>query len=213
MAVGRLPDRRDGEQGVWCYEGCGQEVGGRGGEEDYMTNEQTAVLEWMRKAGQECPKRPVIPSLEVRKLRARLIVEEAFETIEFGLGLRISAEVEDCGANYLGVIQDVSFDEPGGREPDLIELADGLADLQVVNLGTAVACGIDLEPVFVEVMRSNESKWWTGAEINYLKYPLYDFRPLGENEYCATDHGGKVQKSPSWSPPKIGPILETQGCE
>ena len=161
----------------------------------------------MQKAGQECPDKPTIPSLEVRKLRARLILEEALETVEFGLGIKVVATVNDCGANYCGAILDLEFETSGGREPDMIELADGMADLQYVNLGTAVACGINLEPIFEEVCRSNDSKFWSGSEVDYVKNPSYSFRSVGDNEFCATDSGGKIMKSPSFRKPNLHPHL------
>jgi predicted HAD superfamily Cof-like phosphohydrolase len=44
------------------------------------------------------------------------------------------------------------------RTKDLVGIADGLCDLLYVVYGTAVQCGMDLEPLFAEVHRSNMSK-------------------------------------------------------
>lgn len=44
------------------------------------------------------------------------------------------------------------------REKDRVALADGLADLLYVVYGTAVAAGIDVQPVFEEVHASNMTK-------------------------------------------------------
>lgn len=171
-----------------------------------MNKEQQSVKSWMTKAGQGCPESPQIPSLEIRKLRARLILEEAFELINKGLGL----EVQTCPDEYIDS-RDIYFEGSAENEPDLIELADGIADLQVVNLGTAVACGIDIEPAFEEVMRSNNSKWWTAMQVDSdAMRPGYLWRQIGENSWVVTDKTGKIMKPPTFTHPNIKPILEGQ---
>ncbi|MEC4688424.1 MAG: hypothetical protein VST64_08985, partial [Nitrospirota bacterium] len=66
-------------------------------------------------------------------------------------------------------------------------VAKELADLLYVVYGAAVSCGIDMEPVFQEVHRSNMSK-------------------LGG--YKRAD--GKWVKPPTYSPASIQPILQAQ---
>ena len=44
------------------------------------------------------------------------------------------------------------------HQEDLVGIADALGDLLYVVLGTAVTHGIDLEPVFEEIHRSNMTK-------------------------------------------------------
>ena len=98
------------------------------------------------------------PRLSNHALRARLIREEAQETLE-----AIEAN-------------------------DLVEAADGLADLVYVILGSAVEWGIDLQAVLEEVHRSNCEKLWP------------DGKPR-------LDANGKVIKPPGWTPPDIAGVL------
>lgn len=63
---------------------------------------------------------------------------------------------------------------------DLVKLVDALVDILYTAYGTADTIGIDLEPVFAEVHRSNMSK-----------------RPPPSNS------GGKAVKGPDYSPPDI----------
>ena len=71
---------------------------------------------------------------------------------------------------------------------DLLEIADGLADLLYVVFGTGVAYGIPIDEIFEEVHSSNMSK--LGA----------DGKPIiGEN--------GKRLRGPRYRPPNISPLL------
>lgn len=70
----------------------------------------------------------------------------------------------------------------------IFDVADALADLMYVVLGTAVAYGIDLEPIFQEVHRSNMSKFIDGHKRE----------------------DGKWIKGPSYSPANLKPIIEAQ---
>jgi predicted HAD superfamily Cof-like phosphohydrolase len=65
-------------------------------------------------------------------------------------------------------------------------LADGLADLVYVVVGTAIAYGIPFNEVFAEVQRSNMTK----------------------GSLDANQKGGKVGKSTEFEPPLIREILE-----
>lgn len=73
------------------------------------------------------------------------------------------------------------------QEKDLPAIAKELADLLYVVYGTAVSLGIDMEPVFKEVHRSNISK--VGG-------------------YKRED--GKWVKPPTYSPASLDKILESQ---
>ncbi|MBY6272936.1 MAG: hypothetical protein CW346_12075 [Bacillaceae bacterium] len=113
------------------------------------------VLDFHRRFGAYIGKQPEFPPDEVLALRDRLIQEE--------------------------------FDEyrEAVAKRDLVKAADSLADLTYVVLGTAVALGIDLRPVFAEVHRTNMLK-----------------------EGGATREDGKILKPPGWEPPQIAPLLE-----
>jgi len=98
---------------------------------------------------------PTAVSADTRQLRVRLIQEEFDELREALHG------------------------------DDLPAVAKELADLLYVVYGTAVSYGIDMDPVFREVHRSNMSK-------------------VGGHKR----EDGKWVKPPTYSPAVIGPILE-----
>lgn len=96
-----------------------------------------------------------IPAIRGLDLRANLIEEEARETVE------------------------------AIRRGDLVEAIDGMCDVLYVVFGTAVSFGIDLEPFFDEVHRTNMLK---------------ASGPVRED--------GKRLKPPGWQPPRIKEMLE-----
>jgi predicted HAD superfamily Cof-like phosphohydrolase len=116
------------------------------------------IQDFMRAAKQDTPDFPTVPSQDVQDLRYSLISEE------------------------LGELDMAQASE------DPVEVADAIADLLVVVLGAAVAWGIDIEPVFEEVHRSNMTKFIDGHKRA----------------------DGKWIKGPSYSPPEIAPIIQAQ---
>jgi predicted HAD superfamily Cof-like phosphohydrolase len=155
-----------------------------------MTKEQSQVQDFMLKAEQPCPRKPTIPDLKTRKLRARLMMEEVLETINDGLGLKVWLPMKNTygisGDTSL-TLEDIEFVEE--KEPNLVELADGLADLVYVSYyGTANAFGLDMEPVFQAVQDSNMSKFIDGHRRE----------------------DGKWVKGPSYRPVDLNPIIEAQ---
>lgn len=70
---------------------------------------------------------------------------------------------------------------------DLAGTADALADLLYVTYGAAVEAGIDIEPIFAEVHRSNMTKVGGPKDAN-----------------------GKQLKPESYKPPQIKQLLELQ---
>lgn len=126
----------------------------------------------------DCPARPTVPSADVVKLRARLIAEEFCETM-----------AALYPASNWGAIRTHLFAQfEGEPSPDMIGLADGLADLDYVVEGTRQAFGIDGEPIAAEVHRSNMAK-------------------LGGPK----DAHGKIKKPDGWQPPDVAGELRAQG--
>lgn len=96
--------------------------------------------------------RGTTPKIRAAELRARLILEEAFETVEALLGNVRAADV------ILDMVDQFNDKAPKCVEPDLVEVADGGSDLLFVTYGMFDACGIDAEPVFDLVYRANMTK-------------------------------------------------------
>ena len=122
-----------------------------------MNSEQTLVRDFHVKYGAPVQSTPAQIAPKDRLRRARLIVSEAAEFLD------------------------------AADKDDFVEMVDALADLLVVVYGAAVEMGVDLEPAFAEVHRSNMSK--NGGK----------------------DAGGKILKGPDWRPPDILTVLRRQG--
>lgn len=142
---------------------------------------QERVEEFMMLAGQEIPPYPQLPSLQVRELRAKLILEEALETIE-ALGFDVCSDT-----NVARVTMKTCWLAPNHNE-DLVEIIDGLCDISVVNTGTASAIGVPLEPFLEEVDANNLAKFGPGHSIR---------------------EDGKLVKPPGHQPPNIQGILDS----
>lgn len=115
------------------------------------------VRRFHEKFGQPVLDSPAITNIDRAALRVRLIQEE-YE------------EVDQACANE-----------------DLVEIADGLCDLIYVCIGTALEYGIDLDPIFEEVQRTNMAKLPGHFNAN-----------------------GKITKPSGWTPPDIASLLEKQ---
>lgn len=62
------------------------------------------------------------------------------------------------------------------QEENLVEVADALADLLYVVYGTAISCGMDIDPIFEAVHKSNMSKVGGHMAENgkWIKPPTYN---------------------------------------
>lgn len=122
-----------------------------------MKDSQEKVREFHRKFQVYISQQPVVPPAKVRELRKELIEEEL---VEF-------ERASDAG--------------------DMIGVADGLGDLLYVVLGAACAWGLNIEPIFDEIHRSNMTK--EGGHLS---------------------PSGKIIKPDGYSPPNLAPLIEEQ---
>ena len=133
------------------------------------------IRQFMQHAGQETPSQTTIPDEETRLLRARLILEEALETVHaLGVSVHVGGRNEALEESDLHL-------QPSGPV-DLEGVVDGCADVSVVTMGTLVAFGIDDEPILEEVDSAN-------------------LRKFGPGGYRRED--GKWMKPADWTPPDI----------
>ncbi|MCY3488020.1 MAG: nucleoside triphosphate pyrophosphohydrolase family protein [Bacteroidetes bacterium] len=114
------------------------------------TEHYQRVKTFMEKVGQETPTEVVVPDEHTRLLRARLILEEALETVH---ALGISVRVQGQEAN----IDSCEFTP--NKPVDLEGVADGCADISVVTIGTLIAFGIEDEELLREVDEANLRKF------------------------------------------------------
>jgi len=123
------------------------------------------IKEMMEMFEQDVHAVPAFPDADTRLLRMKLLKEEFYEYVH--------AE----------------------HTSDMVELADALADVCVIALGTAHAYGIPLDAVWQEVHRSNMGK----------RNP-----DTGEIEKRPD---GKVIKPDGWTPPDIKGVLIKHGAK
>lgn len=124
---------------------------------------------------------------ERENLRNGFIIEEFCELLEAqGYNPKAIAFIEFAWEQVLN-----SYGNERVKDPDIVEIADALADLAYFNYGSAVEYGIDLDYVLKEVHASNLSK-------------------LDENGNVLYREDGKVLKGPNFFKPNISKILETQ---
>lgn len=153
------------------------------------TGHQKRIEKFMRLANQDIPCEPTEPTPEVRLLRAKLIFEEAMETISaLGVDVMIDQMYAQHGPVALHEGNHKLVVNPR-RKFDMIEVADGCADVSVVTIGTLSACGIADKPLLKEVDESNLRKFAPG---------------------CSKRDDGKWIKPPDWKVPDIAKVLNEQ---
>ena len=143
-----------------------------------MSAELEMVREFHVMTGHPVLPRPGVPPNDRVRLRAKLIMEECMETCRALLGLPKEQTNAFVRANNQAI--DMELDP----KTDLVEVADGLADVIYVAYGCALEMGIPIDRVFREVHFSNMKK-----------------------QSGATREDGKITKPAGWQPPDIGSIL------
>lgn len=101
------------------------------------------------------PEVPIVPSVSSREQRLRFILEEFLELVE-ACGFKLI--VTQGAGKYDDITQHVTVEHIEGSRYDVVEAADALGDLNVVNNGTAVEWGIPIHFIDYEVYTSNLSK-------------------------------------------------------
>lgn len=141
-----------------------------------MNRMQEQVREFHEKFGHPIGTKPGFGRPE---LRAKLIIEEA---IEAAVGIVGSVAVT-------ALLQEAifDFDKASPKEPDFVEAIDGIGDSLYVQFGAAIEFGVDMQPIFDEIHRSNMAK-----------------------EGGATRPDGKTLKPPGWTPPRIAEMIAAQ---
>lgn len=152
-------------------------------QESTKNSMQLDVEEFMRRCDQEVKTYPEIPDEKVKTLRIRLMMEELMGAtkpyVEYNL---IQNKSDELVASIL--------------KNDIVGIADGIADVLYVVIGTAAAYGIDIQEVFDEVHRSNLSKTVWDEER--------------QRWYIEKDEFGKAIKPESYSPADLEPIIQRQ---
>lgn len=152
-----------------------------------MTKLQNNIRDFMLKAGQVVREKPSIElTEEERELRVKLILEEALE-FAYAMGVKVEARSVHA-VNGIYSSDSLAFYISPTTPINLVEAADAVADLNYVVNGSAVALGIDMEPIDEEVHASNMSKFIDGHRRE----------------------DGKWVKGPSYRPANIKPLIEAQ---
>ena len=156
---------------------------------------QRQIAEFMRRCDQEVAAYPQLPEDEIVTLRIRLMVEELLGKIDAPVEWSLDAEFDH---RYMRLLVNNKSDEliASMVAGDLVGVADGIADVLYVVIGTAVAYGINIQEVFNEVHRSNLSKTVWSEELR--RYTI------------EKDAFGKGIKPPTYSPAELEPIVARQ---
>ncbi len=119
-----------------------------------------------------------IPNIKTRELRARLILEEALETIK-AMGLVACVGAEEIEIGNLGVRTHWRTEQ----ETNLEGIIDGCVDTIYVATGCLISCGVPDVPHLLEVIRANDDKFPNGIATMNEETGKY-LKPLGWGAPC-----------------------------
>lgn len=149
-----------------------------------MSTSAERVREFHQKFDLTVEESPIIPSEKDRILRVQLLLEEA---LEFATASGVKVYVRDIQIKH---VDDLHLIIDQFTCPNIVEVADALADTDYVTQGAALTWGIPLEECSLEVHRSNMSKLWDDGLVH----------KRGD---------GKVIKPPTYSPADLEPVLRS----
>lgn len=163
-----------------------------------MSDHEQKVREFHQKGNQLISEKPTIPDEKTRILRAKLILEEALETIE-AMGVDVSVTERWCDGEYVDYrfittnkIKEGTIVFEIETDCDLVAVADGCADLKVVTTGTQLAFGIPIDETQEAVDDSNLAKF--------------------KGDYSIREDG-KLIKPSDWKAPDLEKILIEKGWD
>lgn len=175
---------------------------------------QQDIVTLMKQFDQEVKEWPEMPDAKTRLLRARLVFEEALEFVR-ACGCTVAA------GDGVAVIDGISVVADPDGKPDMTEYVDGCVDQLVVTYGALNAAGVQVEPAWDEVQRSNMSKAWPHCSVCDA---VLEGGAGGELVHPGDDaHGawttvlkvhkredGKFIKAPTYSPADLKRVIEEQ---
>lgn len=150
------------------------------------------------------PEKPIVPSVSSREQRLRFILEEFLELVE-ACGFNLIARGKDGDKPLFLSHEILAVEHIEGSRYDVVEAADALGDLNVVNNGTAVEWGIPIHFIDYEVYTSNLSKT-TPAGVT-LKNGRSEGYRVGEPGHRPDLPEGKIMKPDSFVPTNIPAVL------
>lgn len=134
---------------------------------------------------------PKVPSDERVRLRAALIAEECFETLSAMFVFDVTQRKAMISIMRACELAPVSV--------SMINVADGMADLDYVVEGTRLEFGIDGDPIAVEVHRANMTKVTGPIAPNGKRLKPLGFIPPAIDKELTLQGWKKTERVGHWS--------------